>query len=87
MTDTVQLICEGPCNPNLADIDRELMKSENRKKDESPVGTQWLWSLQRTLIYTEHVMVQETVARCTVCYRTRRYGGGRPLPSETGGQS
>ncbi len=80
MSETLQLICEGTCNPNLKDIDSQIGK--HKKYDENPVGGPWLWAQQRTLRYTEHVMIQDHVARCLTCWRTRVYGGGRPLPAE-----
>lgn len=79
---TVILICEGRCNPRIQAVDDEVVRQ--RKMTDFPVGSEYLWALQRNLEYTPHLMVSDYVARCTVCNQPRRFGGS--LGSSFGAQ-
>jgi hypothetical protein len=77
MTETLMpywLICEGACNPNLAEIDRQVQWYP--VSDRCPRGEDVLWVRQRALRYQPHA-VSGHIATCDVCGMKRRYGGKR----------
>ncbi len=75
------LICEGACNPRLPVIDALLRtQSIYGKVDNSPVADTALVMAQRSLRYTQHRSVTETVYAdtlfaCSLCGRRRQFGG------------
>lgn len=73
-TEVASLICEGACNPGLADIDRQVQWYP--VGDHSPRGEDALWDRQRALRYQPHT-VSGNFATCTACGMKRRYGGKR----------
>lgn len=58
-----QLICEGPCNPNIGAVDRLALKDRDSAAQ-----------LQRRLRYTPHELIGENLASCRVCQTVRGYG-------------
>jgi hypothetical protein len=68
----VQLLCEGACNPNLMAIDQ--MVKDCRLPDGRVVLSEVAQSLQRSLVYTEHVMTTGALAKCSACGVVRWFG-------------
>lgn len=71
------LICEGPCNPDIASLDAAI-RSVRRSLfiygiDTIPVGEPWVAKL-RALDYTLHHLTSATEAQCLRCQTKRRYG-------------
>ena len=80
----LQLVCEGACNPNLAEYDKaawclaqskwNMARMEKTTRSPMPVD---FAELNRSLVHTPHVTIAASVGdtasvvRCTVCGRER----------------
>jgi hypothetical protein len=74
----LQLICEGRCNPNIAEVDAAIRKfAEARNKQLAFDGTERMLALQRRLTYTDHYMDEDAQAICDVCGARRQFGWRR----------
>lgn len=84
----VQLICEGPCNPAIQNVD-DLVSVAARERNLIGVrtvmvgqnetllyqrGDAALWNLQSHLRYTPHEELAQDYATCLTCGHVRRYG-------------
>lgn len=75
---TVTIVCEGSCNPYLADYD-----AISHRQAQFGDVKRYLVERTRQLIHTPHVMVQDNYYdvkmgwvrkfKCTVCGHTRRF--------------
>lgn len=72
-----QLICEGACNPSIADADKLVQAywKPHEGVREYDAAQAAMVKAQRRLVYTAHEMVGETASRCLRCGHARRYGG------------
>ncbi len=74
MNDTKQLLCEGPCNPNIKDIDA-AMDGEGVL---AGLPFERLMLMRRALVYTTHAPTErEHFFVCTACGVARRYGSDK----------
>lgn len=74
-TTLYSLICEGRCNPNLAIVDQAANAYAKQFAQDGPLtrANEDIASLQRTLVHTPHLVVED-MARCLDCGTRRRYG-------------
>ena len=78
-SDTVSLVCEGACNPDVTLLDsvvrdaRFAQDGSNREGHE-PLNDERLVARLRRLVYTSHVGVGGHVYRCETCGHNRRFG-------------
>lgn len=78
-----ELICEGACNPQLAEIDavlapivRQRQRNDGAWNGVTSIGDERLWERQRTLKHTQHEMTAPYRAKCLTCNHERQYGKG-----------
>lgn len=80
MSDTRQLVCEGACNPRLAQLDeqrRAATKQWSPEHHQMPsMSTSWLDAM-RTLVHTTHHReapgFMSNIWTCSACGATRRW--------------
>jgi len=74
-----RLVCEGVCNPRVAELDVIIRKFRTAMLRADPtqrielIGDATLDQL-RALRHTAHTMITDTRATCMVCGHERRYG-------------
>jgi len=79
MPQTVLIICEGPCNPMIGEVDtlaRDFSKTKAIYTTSRPFdGVTRMLDLQRQLRHTPHTVEDHRTATCVECGRERQYGG------------
>lgn len=76
-----ELICEGACNPGVAQLDREVAAARLQRPagDNGPLDDLRLIDRLGLLRHTLHLGVNETVFACVLCGWARQFGG-QPFP-------
>lgn len=75
----MDLICEGACNPGIADIDQAVAAYRRQERRGGPSGPvmpvpDHLADALRTLRHTPHHRINGAYSACSVCGYSRRFG-------------